>query len=79
MSNCRPWMTHAGGETFRNRVMGKAEEAKRRRKMLKMLSTWAGDMGESKKRAHTQTSCASFHLIGTTKMDKRKLRKRREI
>lgn len=71
-------MIHAGGETFRKRVMWKPEEAKRRRKMSKMLHTLGEEVGESKKRAHTPTSCAAFHFIGTTKMDPRKLRKRRE-
>lgn len=58
--------------------MWKPGEAKRRRKMSKMLNILAEEVGESKKRARTPTSCAAFHFIGTTKMDKRKLRKRRE-
>lgn len=67
-------MTHTGGETFRNREMWKPKEAKRR-KMSKMLIGRGG--GGSKKRAHTPTSYATSHLIGTKKMDTRKLRKRR--
>lgn len=43
--------------------MWKPGEAKRRRKMSKMLNTLAKEVGESKKRARTPTSVLPFSSL----------------